>query len=143
MDPKEIHEKFLEANANPAFISGQVEEVARELLRAIAAVSDAQGPVNRAADKMVFVLELFGKCRQPPPWHFIFHCAVEALRAEKETDESLERAIYDAAKAGIAFIAEVTSGGGAPSARISKRRNIFLSEVEGISRLRDELGRRR
>lgn len=144
MEPKDIHERFLEANANPEFISGQFEEAVRDLLRAVAAVSDTYGAIDRAERSMSLVMSLIPKCKEPLSWHLIFHATVDALRQEREADE-LDRAIYDAAKAGMGFIAEATSTGGARNARIAKRERTFLDEVERIHRLQEERsqGRRR
>lgn len=142
VDPKELHERLVEANANQEFISGQIEEAVRDILRGIAAKGDGFGAVIRAAKSMELVMELMGRCKRPASWDYMLHCVVAALRNECVRD-GLDSALYDAEKSGIGFIAEMTSGGDALNARIAKRRREFLSEIESVSRLRNSQARKR
>jgi len=85
-------EDFLTANANRDFIVAQLTELVRDLIRAVAAVSEGSGGAYRAGERMELETALLARCEDRVSWSSLFSTAVSNLR-DWETHHPVDETI--------------------------------------------------
>jgi len=121
-------EQFLQANARSEYITAEVTEVIRNLLRAVAA-DDPSSATWKAAEQMDTVVELIKRYDQPLNFYGIMLAAVKDFQ-ENLPEQEWDRDYVRAAQQGIKYLTEISATDNAARGRASKRLDEFRSAME-------------
>lgn len=124
----DFQERFLKANARPEYIAGEVTEIIRNLMRAVAD-SDPSNATWKAAQLLNNVVELIKRCDEPLTFYGILLEAVEDLQ-KNLPEQAWDRDYVHAAQRGMKYLAEVSATDNAARGRASKRLSEFRSAAD-------------
>lgn len=117
-------------------IVGQLAEMVRYLLRALASEGGFSDGAERAAEKMTEITRALAHFEERLTWSELFQEAVQNVRPAESWDP-LTQAIRSAAHEALGYFAELTATGGYAGARKDKRERQFLEAIERVERTRE------
>ncbi|MBQ1498416.1 MAG: hypothetical protein IIZ38_08880 [Sphingomonas sp.] len=127
-DAENFREAFLYANANRDFISSELADVLRYLVRAMVA-DDPSSSLSGAAQKMSFVEDLLQRCQEPLTWYDLFQASVDDIR-NGIPDDADEWRYIRAAKKGTKYLVEGSARDNLAAARASKAFDAFRNAIK-------------
>ena len=119
-DAENFREAFLYANANRDFISSELADVLRYLVRAMVA-DDPSSSLSGAAQKMSFVDDLLQRCQEPLTWYDLRNGI---------PDDADEWRYIRAAKKGTKYLVEGSARDNLAAARASKAFDAFRNAIK-------------
>jgi len=127
---KDFHEQFLEANANQQFITAELADVLRNLMRAVASNGPSAALYN-ASQQLEFALQLIKRCKEPLRLYDLLADAVEDVSDVASYNE-VDEARLDAARSGLRYLVESSCEDRAARGRIAQRLRAFERDITWI-----------
>lgn len=117
-----------------------MKSFAREILRSLA-VSDPNGPADRACDAFVRIIDVWSRNPQAIDLDDVVKSAVFEIADQLRSQDRFDRAVRQVARSGAGYLAELTATDQLSGSRRNKREGELIDAAEHLEEMRNETRR--